>query len=194
MCIQHAMQQFLIDEDYSIDALIPRVVGLLTRVCDANVEKLAAGKTKPSLFDCTRIPPIGIHSYLLRLVRQGRFSATSLLVMVIFTDRLFQCSQIDFTYKNVHRIMLTSLVLATKAYSDAYYTNKYYAAVGGVTLKDLNALESFFLECVDWRLQVDNDFFKYKTHIMRCSVAATAAAAAPAADHCAAGSGAAAAA
>lgn len=47
-----------------------------------------------------------------------------------------------------HRVILTSVVLAAKFFDDRYYSNKFYAAVGGVRTKELNALEAEFLRLI----------------------------------------------
>jgi hypothetical protein len=73
------------------------------------------------------------------------------------------------TSKNVHRslilfpffslfalcrLLLAALTCAAKFYDDVYYSNAYYAKVGGVSTQELNQLEAAFLEIVDWRLFV----------------------------------------
>jgi len=40
--------------------------------------------------------------------------------------------------KNIHRLLFTAIVVATKFIDDKYYKNKYYASVGGISLSTLN--------------------------------------------------------
>ena len=42
-------------------------------------------------------------------------------------------------------------------YNETYYTNEYIASIGGVSLQNINELERFFLEVIDWQLFVAPD-------------------------------------
>jgi hypothetical protein len=67
---------------------------------------------------------------------------------------------------NIHRIILASLMLAIKMNEDDYYSNDYYAKVGGITLQEINKLEYECLKMLDHHLWVDLDFFeKYKVYL-----------------------------
>ena len=46
-------------------------------------------------------------------------------------------------------------MVATKFYNDAYYQNKYYADVAGITLSDLNKMEQEFLSLINYNLYID---------------------------------------
>ena len=37
------------------------------------------------------------------------------------------------TSRNVHRLMITAVVIATKYYDDFYFKNTFYAKLGGIT-------------------------------------------------------------
>eukprot|EP00971_Amphidinium_carterae_P312010 6202150-Amphidinium_carterae.1 len=64
-------------------------------------------------------------------------------------------------------------MLAVKFFDDVYYSNAYYAKVGGVRTKDdasayfhqheVNALEAQFLKLIEWRLHVTPQVFFLKT-------------------------------
>lgn len=58
---------------------------------------------------------------------------------------------------NVHRLVLASLVVAAKYTDDHYYSNLYYAKVGGVPVHELNALEAAFLRILEFSLYVSTD-------------------------------------
>jgi hypothetical protein len=67
---------------------------------------------------------------------------------------------------NFQRLILTSILLAIKYNEDEYYSNEYYAKVGGISLREMNALETEFLLLINYSLFVDFDLFnKYKTYI-----------------------------
>lgn len=46
-------------------------------------------------------------------------------------------------------------MIAIKWHDDEYYKNEYYAKIGGINAKEMNALESEFLKLMDFRLFVD---------------------------------------
>jgi hypothetical protein len=45
------------------------------------------------------------------------------------------------TSRNVHRLMITGMVIATKYFDDFYYKNTFYAKLGGITTELLNEME-----------------------------------------------------
>ena len=54
-------------------------------------------------------------------------------------------------------------MLAIKYNEDDYYSNKYYAKVGGINLDELNSLEYNFLILLDFDVFIDEDTYeKYK--------------------------------
>ena len=56
-----------------------------------------------------------------------------------------------------------SIAIAAKFYDEKYYTNQYYAKVGGVSLKEFNGLEMEFLAMIDYKLYVgDQIFIQYR--------------------------------
>ena len=58
---------------------------------------------------------------------------------------------------NLFRLILTSVLIVSKMFNDTYYTNKYIAQVGGVSLENMNELEAFFMSQVDWELYISTE-------------------------------------
>lgn len=54
---------------------------------------------------------------------------------------------------SAHRFVIASVCLASKAIGDNYYSNAFYAKVGGVSVGELNVLELELATLLDWRLQ-----------------------------------------
>jgi Cyclin len=102
----------------------------------------------------SRAPPtISVLDYLQRLTTHATLSPPILLSMVFYIDRL--CALYPaFTISSltVHRFLITSATVASKGLSDSFWTNKLYARVGGVKLKELALLELEFLWRVEWRI------------------------------------------
>ena len=54
------------------------------------------------------------------------------------------------------------MLITSKFYNDVYFANQYIASVGGVPTVNLNQLENFFLEMIDWNLYISpEDFEKF---------------------------------
>lgn len=102
----------------------------------------------------SRAPPgISVLDYLQRLATHATLSPPILLSMVYYIDKL--CALYPaFTISSltVHRFLITSATVASKGLSDSFWTNKTYARVGGVSLKELALLELEFLWWVEWRI------------------------------------------
>lgn len=114
----------------------------------------------------SRAPPgISVLDYLQRLTTHATLSPPILLSMVYYIDRLCALYP-SFTISTltVHRFLITSATVASKGLSDSFWTNKTYAKVGGVSLKELALLELEFLTRVDWRIvprpEVLIDYYK----------------------------------
>lgn len=88
------------------------------------------------------------------------------MLALIYIDRLIQRNNFLLTELNVHRVVITSVLLAAKFFDDAYYNNAYYAKVGGVLTSEMNGLEVDFLFRINFSLHVSSDVFeKYRVEL-----------------------------
>ncbi|EKD54015.1 MAG: Cyclin-dependent kinase [uncultured bacterium] len=63
---------------------------------------------------------------------------------------------------NIHRLLLTSFLLATKYYDDLPFTNKYISKTGGISTNELNSLEIEFLSNISFTLSIsEKDYREY---------------------------------
>lgn len=58
---------------------------------------------------------------------------------------------------NIHRLVIAGVTVASKFFSDVFYTNSRYAKVGGLPLPELNQLELQFLLLNDFRLVISSE-------------------------------------
>ena len=71
------------------------------------------------------------------------------------------------TELNVHRVLITAILLAAKFFDDAYYNNAYYAKVGGVHVSEMNSLEVEFLFRINFNLRVVPEVYqKYHAELV----------------------------
>ncbi|OBZ82419.1 PHO85 cyclin-7 [Choanephora cucurbitarum] len=138
--------------NYPMNNLLLIVSNLLESMLHTN-NKIPS--THITYFHSRAIPNITVHSYLTRIHRFAPFTNEVLLSILIYFDRLSKLDQ-SFTINsyNIHRLLITSVVVASKFTSDIFYANTRYAKVGGLPLLELNQLELEFLFLIDFQLHV----------------------------------------
>jgi len=105
--------------------------------------------------------PMKIKPYLMRIANYTGCSNECLLFSLIYIDRLIAHNDnIMVTSYNVHRLALTSILVAAKYYDDHYYNNSFYGQVGGLSCKELNKLEMLFLYEMKFELFVEKRLFE----------------------------------
>ena len=139
------------------------VVRMLASVLDKLVaQNLEQGRENPTVskFRALRPPGININDYLERIFRYASCSGECFVLALVFIDRLIERRQFILTGLNVHRIIITSVMLAAKFFDDQYFNNAYYAKVGGVPCNEMNSLELEFLFLVNFSLHVTPEVFR----------------------------------
>lgn len=121
-----------------------------------------------TVFQGVRAPSVSIHDYLFRISRYFLCSPECFVMSLVYIDRIMKKRQ-DFVISklNIHRLIVTSVMLAVKFFDDVYYSNAYYGKVGGVKGPEMNVLEVHFLRLIDWHLFVSpEEFDLYKTNVL----------------------------
>ncbi|KAL2611198.1 hypothetical protein R1flu_022890 [Riccia fluitans] len=151
-----------------LSSLLERVVARNERQASA-LNNRSQSPPKLTVFHGLRAPTISIEKYLERIFKYANCSPSCFVVAYAYIDRLTQQQPgIPITSLNVHRLLITSVMVAAKFLDDAYYNNAYYAKVGGVTTLEMNRLELEFLFRLDFRLQVTVSVFdSYCSHLAR---------------------------
>ncbi|KAG8908019.1 hypothetical protein FRB99_000837 [Tulasnella sp. 403] len=102
----------------------------------------------------SRSPPsISVHDYLARIVKYAKVDRSCLLITLHYIDQI--CTRLPkftITSLTVHRFIIASVTVSSKALCDVFCTNSHYATVGGIKTDELNVLEREFLSIIDWRL------------------------------------------
>jgi hypothetical protein len=93
--------------------------------------------------------------FLRRLHKYTKFSQECLVLAIIYVDR-YNMGQSEFCLNtlNVHKMILTSVLLAAKFQDDFYYDNKAFEFAGGVNAKHLHQLELELFAKLDYNLFV----------------------------------------
>lgn len=95
-----------------------------------------------------------------RIKRYSEIENSTLIIILIYVDRMCITSGIILNPHNIHRLILGCLILAIKYNEDVYFNNEYYAKVGGISLKEMNNLEEISFELIDYNLFISDDIYK----------------------------------
>ncbi|KAJ3374535.1 hypothetical protein GGF31_007313 [Allomyces arbusculus] len=91
------------------------------------------------------------------------------LPVLMYLDRLAHLPShaLIVTSANVHRLLITATMVATKYWSDVFYTNAHYAKIGGLSAAQLSQLEMDILMLLDFDLKLDPaDFVRYAGRLL----------------------------
>lgn len=117
-------------------------------------------------FSAKTVPSISIYDYLIRIQTYSGIEKSTMILSLIFIDRICEIAELTLTYYNIHRILFGSVLMAIKYNEDNYYDNKYYADIAGVSLKELKFIEYTFTELTDFRLFVSGEQYeKYREYL-----------------------------
>ncbi|KIM42818.1 hypothetical protein M413DRAFT_444471 [Hebeloma cylindrosporum] len=111
-------------------------------------------------FHARNIPTISLEAYLLRILKYCPTTNHVFLSLLVYFDRMSKLSgdAVGRTFiidsYNIHRLVIAGVTVASKFFSDVFYTNSRYAKVGGLPLPELNQLELQFLLLNDFRLVI----------------------------------------
>lgn len=158
-------------EEAEGQAIVQVLAVVLERLVSAN-SHLAQSPHEQTHFHAQRAPAIGVLQYLERIHKYASCSKECFILALIYIDRLIQRNNFLLTELNVHRVVITAVLLAAKFFDDAYYNNAYYAKVGGVLVEEMNNLECQFLFKIDFSLRVLPEVFeKYNAELISHSSA-----------------------
>jgi hypothetical protein len=138
------------------------MIEAVTRMIETFMQVTADLEDSPATYFHTNKPPnISIRNYLKRLHEYMKCSEESFIMAVIYMDRLVcRESNIVINEKCIHRLFLSSLVVAAKFFDDKFYKNLHYSKVGGISNNEMNVLEIQFLLLIDFELFVSTEEFE----------------------------------
>ncbi|KAK3028432.1 hypothetical protein RJ639_039024 [Escallonia herrerae] len=161
------------------DPATPRVLTIISFLLEklvARNDQLAIGLTQQlhglsngsvrlgkslSVFHGVRAPSISIPKYLDRIYKYTSCSPSCFVVGYVYIDRLLHKHPDSLVVSlNVHRLLVTSVMVASKVLDDVHYNNAFYARVGGVSNAELNRLELELLFLLDFGVIVRSRVFE----------------------------------
>lgn len=163
--INNEEQEFLVNHE-----LITSISQTLTLVLEENkklqnYKQIVKHQSKHS-FSASTIPSISLYNYLKRIQGYSNINDSTLVLGLIYTDRICELAQITLTYYNIHRLLFCAILAAIKYNEDVYYENSYYAQIAGIKNKELKRIEYDFLSLINFNLFVhDSLFTKYHNYL-----------------------------
>ncbi|XP_043725423.1 cyclin-U4-1-like [Telopea speciosissima] len=142
---------------------------LLKRVAQSNDVNRRFEPQKISVFHGLTRPTISLQSYLERIFKYANCSPSCFVIAYVYLDRFGQRQPlVPINSFNVHRLHITSVMVAAKFMDDMYYNNAYYAKVGGISITEMNFLEVDFLFGLSFHLNVTPiTFHTYCSYLQR---------------------------
>jgi len=151
--------------------LVDVLADVFERLCERN-DRLIIKNTPVTRFHALRPPQITIKFYLKRIAKHSSCSEECFVLALIYIDRLINTnSNFLVNSLNVHRIIITSVMVGAKFFDDQYFNNTHFAKVGGISVKEMNLLEIEFLFMINLHLFVETDVYKaYNERLMTCAL------------------------
>ncbi|XP_024981789.1 cyclin-P3-1 isoform X3 [Cynara cardunculus var. scolymus] len=105
----------------------PKALSFISSLLQKSVEKnetmLQTTQTKDELitvFHGSRAPTLTIQQYVDRIFKYSRCSPSCFIVAYVYIDRFIRSGNIVVTSLNVHRLLITSVMLAAKFIDDEF--------------------------------------------------------------------------
>ena len=150
------------------EALVVGVIAKLLSDLVARNDQLPLAPNQITPFHCSKPPSISVQTYLEeRILKYAGCSEETFILALIYMDLVVQYNP-DFVINslNVHRLLITSIMLASKFFDDIYYNNAYYARVGGISNSEVNSLEMELLRMISFSLFVQPEQYdRYRSSL-----------------------------
>ena len=154
-------------DDFSLVKTIEIISDLLNNICEENKDKSEIINKNIIPFMTKNIPSMSIKDYLLRLSQFTKMSESTIIIILIYIDRISNINNFRLTYKNIYKLILSATVVAIKYNEDLFYSSAIYAKLGGLSVSELNYLEFQFLILIKFSLFIENDLYdKYKNNLL----------------------------
>ena len=109
--------------------------------------------------------------YFHRIKKYAQIEQSTLIIILIYADRICKTSGIILNPHNIHKIILGCLLLAIKYNEDINFTNEHYAKVGGISIEEINNLQYFSIQLLSFDLFISEDVYKkYLNYVLSYSV------------------------
>jgi hypothetical protein len=155
----------------SNEKILNSIIKILNQLLEEN-KKLPNYKNilkhqSKSSFSLKKIPKIDIESFLKRINKYCEPERSTLILSLIYIDKLCINGDIVISEYNIHRILLTSIFISLKYNEDILFSTKYYSKIFGINIKELTLLETTFLEAINFNAFVSNDVYEQYSNYLK---------------------------
>ena len=147
--------------------IIEKMSELLSDICDENTPKFK-NEINPYIkpFLSKTIPSIKIKDYIERLYKYTKVNSSTIILILVYIDRLCNLHKLKLTYYNIHKLILVSMIISIKYNEDEYNSLKFYSKLGGIPKSELFLLEYIFISLLNFNLFVSKELFdKYNDYV-----------------------------
>jgi len=144
--------------------IVGRVLDKTVQLNDAKGAGNTAYGCSLPLFHSTYKCPLKPSAYVQRIVEYSEASPCTFVLATVFLQRLKSLggngatdTKLRLTSYNIQRLLLTATALACKMYDEPYASNKQWAAIGDLTIQEMNALELELLFAIKFSLVVSRE-------------------------------------
>jgi len=135
---------------------------------------VSSNEYRMTCFHAVRPPAMSIQDYFARIQRFFGCSGSCYVLGLLYLDRLMKRHpDYGMSSLSVHRLLITSIMVAAKFNDDVFYSNAYYAKVGGVKIPEINGLEFRFVQLLNWELHVQPEEYEVYEKILLKAAAAS---------------------
>ena len=160
-----------LSDNPEIQKALITMADLLTDICEESSKDKDTNNKLIKPFISKKIPSISIEKYLERLISHTKMEISTLILILIYIDKICKNNKFRLNYFNIHKLIVTSMLISIKYNEDDFFSNSFYAKVGGVSIRELNNLEYEFLSLIDFDLYVDDDLYsKYSNYILSVNI------------------------
>ncbi|KAG8066352.1 hypothetical protein GUJ93_ZPchr0004g38549 [Zizania palustris] len=112
-------------------------------------------------------PRIGVAQYLERVHRYAGLEPECYVVAYAYVDMAaHRRPAAAVASRNVHRLLLACLLVASKVLDDFHHNNAFFARVGGVSNAEMNKLELELLAVLEFEVSVSHRVYElYRAHL-----------------------------
>ena len=96
---------------------------------------------KSDIFFLNHIPQISIEDYIKRILKYTQMNISSLILAIIYIDKMCEKNSYILCFNNIHRLILSSCLLSIKFNEDITFHNDLYARISGESVENVNKLE-----------------------------------------------------
>jgi hypothetical protein len=121
---------------------------------------------KDMAFTSYNKPSLSVKEYLYRIQTYAEVEDNTIIIGLIYIDRICEHISVILTPYNIHRIIFISILMAIKYNEDICFEYEFYSKIAGLPMKELKILEREYIDLIKFHFFVKREEFdKYKLYI-----------------------------